>query len=206
MADHEFRYPEVLARLGLTLTNSPDLFAGVPPVEPGPVARASLAAGRRLGLGAHTEYSRAVWMVGPLLNDFWDRYAGRITVIAGADFPADPDAGLNGAVDFVIGLAPQQPRLIAPVMVIFEAKRDSIPDGLGQCIAGMVGAQRFNRREGTPIDPVHGGVTTGQNWRFLRLSGTVVTLDLQEYTLAEADKLLGILTHVVGPVPAPAAA
>jgi hypothetical protein len=205
IAYSDFRYPDVLATFGLTLDTSPDLFAGVPPVAPGPVLAAALPVGLRLGPSAHTESSRATWMVGPLLSDFWWRYQGRITLISGAEFPADPDAGLSGYVDFVIGKAPQQPRVVAPVVLIFEAKRDSIPDGLGQCIAGLVGAQRFNRRDGIE-GQVFGAVTTGSQWKFLRLDGAVVTADLMEYPLAQADKLLGILTHIVGPASEPAAA
>lgn len=91
-------------------------------------------------------------------------------------------------------------------MVIFEAKRENINEGLGQCIAGMVGAQRFNRRNNAPIDPIYGCVTTGTSWRFLRLSGTTVTLDLVEYGLNQVDRLLGILVHMLGPIPQPVAA
>ena len=73
-------------------------------------------------------------------------------------------------------------------------------------IAGMVGALRFNRREGNDIPAVYGGVTTGSLWKFLRLVGDVVTLDLREYALAEVDKILGILRVMVGPVDGAAAA
>ena len=92
------------------------------------------------------------------------------------------------------------------MLLVFEAKRDCIPDGLGQCIAALVGAQRYNQRHNAPIDPIYGGVTTGTNWKFLRLSGTTLTLDLTEYTLAQIDRILGILVHMVGPIPQPAAA
>ncbi|HJZ60476.1 MAG TPA: hypothetical protein VKE74_36370 [Gemmataceae bacterium] len=49
-------------------------------------------------------------------------------------------------------------------------------------------------------------VTTGTAWKFLQLGGTAVTIDLTEYTLSQVDRLLGILTHRIGPVPQPAAA
>lgn len=206
MAFSEFRYPDVLTRFGLTLRNSRDLFADVPPVAPGPGYQASQQIGGRLGPGAHTEFSRSIWMVGPLLGDFWWRYEGRITLIGGAEFPMDLGDGLTGVVDFVIGLAPQQTRVVAPILVIFEAKRDSIPDGLAQCIAGMVAAQRYNHRSGTPLDPIYGCVTTGSQWKFFKLSGTTLTQDLTEYQYGEASKLLGILTHMVGPAAEPVAA
>ncbi|MDB5308172.1 MAG: hypothetical protein JWO38_2374 [Gemmataceae bacterium] len=94
----------------------------------------------------------------------------------------------------------------APEVLIFEAKRDSIPDGLGQCIAAMEGVVQYNRRHNAPSDPVFGCVTTGSLWKFLQLSGGRVSIDLAEYTIAQVDRLLGILVHMVGPVPQPAAA
>jgi hypothetical protein len=206
MAFSDFHYPDVLQQFGLTLQTVPDLFTGVPGVAPGPILLASMPIGIRLGTSAHTEASRATWMVGPVLSDFWARYNGQICLIGGAEFAADPAARLNGYCDFLLCRAPQQPEIMSPVLLIFEAKRDSIPDGLGQCIAGLVGAQRFNTRHNTPIDPIYGCVTTGSLWKFLRLSGSAITLDLTEYTITQVDRLLGILTHIVGPAPVPAAA
>jgi hypothetical protein len=145
-------------------------------------------------------------MVGPVLAEFWARYNGQLSMFAGIEFPADPPAGLNGYCDFIIGRGPHVPHLRAPLVVIFEAKRDSIPDGLGQCVAGMVGIQRFNRRMGNPTDPTFGCVTTGSNWKFLRLSDSTLTIDQTEYTIQQVDRLLGILTYMVGPVPPSAAA
>lgn len=201
MAFSDFLYPQVFADLGLTEAVVPDLFAGVPPVAPSPALRGFMAIGVPLGTAAHTEASRSTWVVGPVLADLWSRYHGQLSLIAGATFPADPDAGLTGYCDFLIGRTPQRPRIQAPLMLVFEAKRDSIPDGLGQGVAGLAGLQRFNRREGTPTDPVYGCVTTGSLWKFLRLSGTEVAVDLTEYTITQVDKLLGILTHIAGPPP-----
>jgi hypothetical protein len=198
----KFVFPDVLARFGLTRRPPADLFAGVPPVPPGDIWTASRDATSKLGALAHTEFSRSVWLVGPLLTDFWARYRGTISLIGGVEFAADPADELNGFVDFLVCRGPQTHVVTPPTLIIFEAKRDSIPDGLGQCIAGMVGVQRFNRRHGQPDGPVYGCVTTGSLWRFLRLDGLVLTEDEAEYPLAQADRLLGILTHIVGPPPA----
>lgn len=206
MASSEFGFPAVLQEFGLTLAQSVDLFPTVPPLAPGPALANALPVGSRLGPAAHSEYSRVIWMVGPVLADLWARYNGSVCLIAGADFQADPDARLNGWCDFLVCRAPQQSVIFAPVLLVFEAKRDSIPDGLGQCIAGMVGAQRFNTRARQHIDPIYGCVTTGSSWKFLRLGGTTLNIDLREYSLQEADRILGVLTHIVGPVPAQAAA
>ena len=197
MAFSDFRYPAVIRDFGLS-EGSADLFPDVPP---GPAADLVRRVGAPLAVQVNTEKARSEWMVALVLADLWDRRGRRINLHSGVEFPADPAAKLNGYCDFLIGRAPQASYVRAPVVVIFEAKRDSIPDGLGQCVAGMVGVQRFNQKEGRPIDPVYGCGTTGTSWRFLSLSGTAVTLDLTEYTIAQVDKLLGILTHIVGPPP-----
>ena len=206
MAFSDFKYPEVLKELGLMGQSDPNLFGKVTPVAGSASLRAMLDVNVPLATTAHSEASRSTWIVGPVLSELWGRYHGRINMFAGVDFNADPDNGLNGYCDFLIGRSPQMPQIHAPVIVIFEAKRDSIPDGLGQCIAGMEGAHRYNRRHGTPEDTVYGAVTTGSLWKFLKLSNTAVTIDLVEYTIAQVDKLLGILTYMIGPVATPVAA
>lgn len=206
MAFGDFKYPDVMDRFGLTFDNADDLFAGVAPVPANALLRQWLPITVPLATTLNTEKARSEWMVAPLLADFWERYHGRIGLYSGVTFNADIDAGLNGWCDYLISRSPQQFMITPPVLVAFEAKNESIPGGLGQCVAAMVGSQRFNRRLNAAADPIFGCVTTGTAWRFLRLNGTTITLDLREYGIAEADHLLGILIHIVGPPPAPAAA
>ena len=51
----------------------------------------------------------------------------------------------------------------------------------GQCAAEMVAIQFFNERDGRPTPVVHGCVTSGSNWRFLRLQGKDLFIDVPEY-------------------------
>ena len=206
MAFSDFQYPAVVQQFGLTWQTTDDLFAGVPSVPPTAAFRETIAVTSRLAAIVNTEKARSEGMIAPLLSDFWSRYRSQISLFSGVDFQADPAAKLNGFCDFLIARAPQQPQIVAPVMVIFEAKKENINDGLGQCIAGMVGAQRFNQRTNAPVDSVFGCVTTGTAWRFLQLTSATLTFDSVEYELHQTDRILGILTHVVGPPPAQVAA
>ncbi len=206
MAFSDFKYPAVLRELGLSSQSEESLFKDIVPAALSSTFRATLEVSVRLATTAHSEASRSTWIVGPVLGELWGKYHGKINMFAGVEFNADPEAGLTGYCDFLIGRSPQLPYIEAPMIVIFEAKRDSIPDGLGQCVAGMEGVRRFNQREGRPIETVYGCVTTGSLWKFLKLSGTVLTIDLTEYTIAQVDKLLGIFTFMIGPVPEPVAA
>jgi hypothetical protein len=84
--------------------------------------------------------------------------------------------------------------IYAPVVTLVEAKNENIKSGLGQCIAEMVAAQRFNQQKETPIDTIYGAVTTGMIWKFLKLVNQTAFIDLDDYFIKEVDKVLGILS------------
>jgi hypothetical protein len=42
----------------------------------------------------------------------------------------------------------------------------------------MVAAQRFNEAKGQSITAIYGTVSSGTQWRFLKLEGQTVTIDL----------------------------
>lgn len=201
MAFSDFAYPQVLTDLGLTYAPPDDLFVGVPPLAPTQGLALSLPITLQLASLVSTEKARSEWMIAPILADFWGRYDGRVGVYSGLTFTADPTNGLTGVCDFLISRGPQQTTVTPPVVVIFEAKNESITGGLGQCVAAMVGAERANRTAGQPADAIYGCVTTGTAWRFLRLRNDTITLDRHERTIDHADQLLGILVHIVGPIP-----
>uniref|UniRef100_A0ACD5GZF9 Uncharacterized protein n=1 Tax=Desertifilum tharense IPPAS B-1220 TaxID=1781255 RepID=A0ACD5GZF9_9CYAN len=81
--------------------------------------------------------------------------------------------------------------------VIVEAKNDNIQSGLGQCIASMYAAQLFNQRQGNNIPTIYGSVTTGTNWKFLKLTDLIVEVDVSEYFLNNLGLILGILKSFI---------
>lgn len=82
----------------------------------------------------------------------------------------------------------------APGVTLVEAKNENIKGGLGQCIAEMVAAQRFNQQKETLIDAIYGVVTTGMIWKFLKLVNQTAFIDLSDYFIKEINKILGILS------------
>jgi hypothetical protein len=46
---------------------------------------------------------------------------------------------------------------------------------------------------------VYGAVTTGTMWQFMSLSGSVLSVDLDEYGIHEIDRILGILSFMISP-------
>jgi hypothetical protein len=206
MAYSDFTLPQVLQTFHLTVQTRLDLFTGVPDAAVRPALRDTLARNITLALAINTEKARSEWLIAPILGDLWESGRGQISLFSGVDFNVDPAEGLNGWCDFLVARGPQLPFVTAPVLAVVEGKNESIAGGLGQCAAVMVAADRFNRQAGNGIDTVHGVVTTGDNWKFLRLHGSVLVIDIPEYLISQVERILGILVHVVGPLPQPASA
>ena len=61
----------------------------------------------------------------------------------------------------------------------------------------MVAAQLFNQERHNVIETVYGVVTTGNVWKFLRLVGTVVSIDRMEYYIKEVERIVGILMAMI---------
>jgi len=99
--------------------------------------------------------------------------------------------------DFLVSLSPNQYYLESPVIILVEAKKDDLITGLGQCVAEMIAAQRFNAEKENDIPRVYGATTTGTNWLFLKLEGKHLYIDMEIYMLERCDKILGILASMV---------
>lgn len=67
----------------------------------------------------------------------------------------------------------------APVLAVVEAKREDLTAGVAQCIAEMYAAALFNARDGEPRETLYGTVTSGTNWRFLRLRGLLAEVEFR---------------------------
>jgi hypothetical protein len=85
----------------------------------------------------------------------------------------------------------------APAIVIIEAKKTDLKSGFGQCIAEMVAAQRFNQAQGRPVETIYGIVSNGLQWQFLKIEGTVVSIDLTVYALPPVDQVLGAIVWML---------
>ncbi len=144
-----------------------------------------------------SEKARSEMLITPILFEVRRILDQRISLFSGADFNIDESVGLNGICDFLLSRSPEIIEITAPVVVIVEAKKADITLGLGQCIAEMVAAQRFNDRQEQSIEIVYGTVTSGTLWRFMQLEKNVVTIDLLDYTLPPVDRILGILTGML---------
>jgi hypothetical protein len=196
VALQDFSFPEVQQIFGLNLTEI-DLFSSVPALSV-PAAFAERMRGDiALALAINTEKARSEFIIAPLLSELRRLLGGRFSLFSGVEFDVDSSRGLNGYCEFILSRSPLQSVLTAPAVVIIEAKNDNLRNGLGQCIAAMVAAQEFNSRSAPALTVVHGVVTTGSAWKFLRLSGAELVLDVEEYFIAEMGRIMGILAFIL---------
>jgi hypothetical protein len=196
MAYSDFDLRTVLDRFGLRTDENTDLFAGVPPAEPGESVRTWLARFGRIAVGVGSELARTVYLIGPMLAEAAVQAGDPVHVLPGVTLDVDRGLGLDGYCDYLITRSGEYYFVRGPLAAVVEAKREDLVAGLGQCAAGMVGIRLFNERDGTPVPAVYGCVTSGTNWRFLKLEGQTLFIDATEYHIREAGKILGILLAI----------
>ncbi len=206
MSYSDFTLDGACRAFALDLDEYEDLFAGVSGTPVSPLLRATLEEYVPLATSIHTEKARSEFIVAPILAEVRRLMKHRISLFSGVDFNVDALQGLNGTCDFILAASPVQLVLRAPVLTVVEAKNDNIKSGLGQCVAEMVAARTFNEREKNGPSTIHGAVTTGSLWRFLKLDGGTVYIDRIEYFLDPVGIVLAILLRCVGGDPSAAGA
>lgn len=197
MAYSTFTLQAVRKAFDLEEVDTPNLFADSEPRVPSELLTAVLARNIPLATAIGTEKAKSEMIVADVLVELREQLEHRISLFSGIDFNVDEESGLTGVCDFLISLSPVQFGLEAPIIVLVEAKNDNLEIGLGQCVAEMVAAQRFNTEQGNDIPCVYGATTSGTEWRFLKLKEKKLYIDMAVYQITQCDKVLGILTSMV---------
>ena len=202
MAYSDFTLAELKTNFQLTIDEATDLFSDTPEADLPGVLVNMLARYLPLAVNVNTEKARSELVIAPVLIEFKLLHHDRVSLFSGIEFTVDEAAGLTGRCDYILARGPEQLALTAPVCVLVEAKNENIVGGIPQCLAEMVAARRFNRQQKLPDAVVHGAVTTGILWRFLKLDGTKASVDVVEYPIQSSRKIFGILTAIaLGGVP-----
>jgi len=144
-----------------------------------------------------SEKSRSEFIVAPILLATRELSGNRVAIYSGQTLDADESKGLTGECDFILSAADAALPLQTPIAVVVEAKKNDVEGGLGQCIAQMVGADRFNQTAGRTDVAVFGCVTTGETWQFLRLEGTVALMERRRFYIDQVDMILGAFQAIV---------
>jgi hypothetical protein len=181
----------------LTLIEGERFLPDVPPINPSALLTETLKETVPWAIAVSSEKARSEGIINPVLLEVKRQLQGQISVFSGEEFSVEPEADLTGYVDFLISRSPEQLFIKAPAIVLVEAKKEDLKPALGQCLAEMVAAQRFNQQKQQPISTIYGTVTSGTVWRFLKLEGQTVMIDLTDYPLPPVDPILGFFVWMV---------
>ena len=197
MAYSDFTLRKVKQEFELTTVEDGRFLPEVEPIAPSPILLGLLEENLAWAIAVGTEKAKSEMIVAPTLLEVKRLLNKQISVFSGNDFTVDAALGLSGVCDFLISRSPEQFEIEAPAVVLVEAKRDNLNSGLGQCIAEMVAAQKFNETNNRPLSTIYGSVTSGTAWRFLKLEGKTVTIDVRDYPLPPVETILGMLVWMV---------
>jgi len=172
-----------------------DLFKGLEPLPVPPWLRDLLTKGMQLSL--LSEKARSEFIVVPILLASRELSHEAVAIYSGQRLDVNPERGLVGECDFILAATPPVPLLRAPLVTIVKAKKNDIESGLGQCVAQMVGARLSNEKTGRRSAPVHGCVTTGEAWQFLRLEPAAVSIDRSRYYIDNVGAILAVMLAII---------
>jgi hypothetical protein len=192
-----FTLEAVVTAFQLEIVESAALFAEIETIVPSAYLTEVLTKKVQLATAIGTEKAKSELIVADILFELREQFNHRISFFSGIEFSVDDEKGLTGVCDFLVSLSPVQYFLQAPVIVLVEAKKDDLKLGLGQCVAEMVAAQRFNAEKGNDIPCVYGVTTSGTDWLFLKLAEKTLHIDMEVYPIQQCDRILGILSSMV---------
>ena len=197
MSYSEFTLSQLESEFNLRLQQRVELFKSIESVNPSALLKEILAENIPLALEIDTEKARSELIISPIIVELRKYFNRQISLFSGTEFNVDKSKGLTGRCDFLISYSPKQLEITAPVVTIVEAKNDNIKSGIAQCIAEMLAAQLFNQQKNNQISCIYGIITTGSNWKFLRLRKNQVDIEAWEHFIGNLEDLLGILIYII---------
>lgn len=197
MAYSDFSLRKVKHDFNLTLVEGGSFLPEIEPMTPSHLLLEQLAEGLPVALATGSEKARSELIISPVLMEVRRRLDRQISLFSGEDFTVAPELGLAGTCDFLLSRSPEQMFIEAPAVIIVEAKKADLKSGLGQCLAEMIAAQKFNEANGNLLQTIYGCVTNGGAWKFMQLKGQTATFDLMEYPIPPVNQVLGMLIWMV---------
>ncbi|OLT59366.1 hypothetical protein [Moorena bouillonii] len=197
MAYSDFTLKKVKLDFNIQTVEDQSLFSNTEEIQISDYLAQTLKRNVPLALAINTEKARSELIIINILLEVKEKASEKISLFSGIDFNVDKEKGLTGFCDYIISGSEEQLYLELPVITIVEAKNENIISGLGQCIAEMYAAQLFNQEASYELPCVYGAVTTGDEWRFIKLEKNVAYIDNDSYYISDINKIIGILVNMV---------
>ncbi len=192
-----FTIKKVQKEFSVEIIENTGLFSTIESREIGNHLKETLSDNVSLAVAINTEKARSELIIAPVLIEIRKIFDKKISFFSGIELNVDKERDLTGFCDFIISKSPEQLFLNTPVITIVEAKNENIMSGLGQCTAEMIASRIFNEQEGTTLSKIYGVVTSGNIWKFLKLEDNKIYIDLDDYSIKEVSKVLGILCSMI---------
>ncbi|MCK5523046.1 MAG: hypothetical protein KAI83_07925 [Thiomargarita sp.] len=187
---------EVKQKFDILINSSGSLFQNVDQAKASEQLVSILSENVSLALNINTEKARSEMIIAPVLIEVRKRLERKISLFSGLEFNVDEKLGLTGYCDFILSKSPDQVFIEFPVVCVVEAKNENIKSGYAQCMAEMIAAHKYNEKN-SYVGLILGVVTTGSNWKFLKLEQDIIYIDYEEYLISQIDKILGIFVSVL---------
>lgn len=198
MSYSDFNIKQVQNDFELEIIESMGIFSKIEGIQISDYFTATLEENIPLAVSINTEKAKSELIISNVLIEVRKIFDRKISFFSGIEFNIDKEKGLNGYCDFLVSLSSEQLFVKSPVIALVEAKNENIMSGLGQCIAEMIAAQIFNEKEENNISTIYGSVTTGISWKFLKLTGNTVHIDLKDYGIEDnPERIIGILSSMM---------
>jgi len=185
------------SQFDIVISSSGSLFKNTQNIQASEQLAEILAENIPLALNINTEKARSEFIIAPVLVEVRKILKRSVSLFSGIEFNVDDKKGLNGYCDFILSKSSNQIFLEFPIICIVEAKNENIKSGYAQCIAEMLAAKIYNDEHSNSTTSILGVVTTGSNWRFLKLENNTVYIDFDEYLISQVEKILGIFVEAI---------
>jgi len=192
-----FTIKKIQKDFSVEIIENTGLFSTIESREIGNHLKETLSDNVSLAVAINTEKARSELIIAPVLIEIRKIFDKKISFFSGIELNVDKERDLTGFCDFIISKSPEQLFLSNPVITIVEAKNENIMSGLGQCTAEMIASRIFNEQEGTTLSKIYGVVTSGNIWKFLKLEDNKIYIDLDDYSIKEVSKVVGILCSMI---------
>jgi hypothetical protein len=196
MAYSDFTLKKIKSDFGLKIIENLSFCDEFEPREVSDYLTQTLKRNVPLALAINTEKARSELIIINILLEVKNQLLDQISLFSGIDFNVDREKGLTGFCDYIISASSEQLYLETPIITIVEAKNENIISGIGQCIAEMYAAKIYNDQENKNIPSIYGAITTGDEWKFLKLTEGNIYIDSHSYYINQVEKIIGILVSI----------
>jgi len=141
-----------------------------------------------------TASAAGTFRIAPVLLCCAELLDGRCSIFSDVDLTVDEPSGLSGKCDYLLQASVPLASLFSPALTIVVDIDGDPGASWTKCVAQMIGMMRYSKLS---VDEVFGCVSSGHDWQFMRLRGSICTFDTDLYYLSQTDKILGILVTIL---------